>query len=88
MLSDEYGFCHLSIGDTLRRLVSESTIDLVAASQVQRGKLVSTEVLVNILRDSVKENVCSGRHLILVDGLPRQLDQALPVEEKVSVRNC
>ena len=60
-------------------------VDPMVASQVQRGELVSTEVLVNVLQDSVKENVSSGRHLILVDGLPRQLDQAMPVEKKVSM---
>ena len=63
-------------------------IDLVTASKVQRGELVSIEMLVNILQDSIKENACSGRHLILVDGLPRQLDQAMPVEKKVSMPNC
>ena len=57
--------------------------DLVTASQVQRGELVSTEVLVSILQDSVKDSVYSGRHVILVDGLPRQLDQVMPVEEKI-----
>lgn len=62
-------------------------VDPTVASQVQRGELVSTEVLVNILQDSVKENVSSGRHVILVDGLPRRSDQAMPVEEKVSVPN-
>ncbi|EMD86680.1 hypothetical protein COCHEDRAFT_1023889 [Bipolaris maydis C5] len=82
-LSDEHGFCHLSIGDTLRRLVSNSMTDLVTASQVQRGELVSTEVLVSILQDSVKDSVYSDRRVILVDGLPRQLDQAMPVEEKI-----
>jgi adenylate kinase family enzyme len=55
---------------------------------VQRGELVSAEVLIRILQDSIKDNVCSGRHLILVDGLPRQLDQAMPVEKKVSMHNC
>ena len=63
-------------------------VDPLAASQVQRGELVSTKVLVSILQGSVKENVYSGRHVILVDGLPRQSDQAMPVEEKVSVPNC
>lgn len=59
--------------------------DVVTASQVESGELVSTEVLVNILQDSIKDSVCSSRHLILVDGLPRQLDQAMPVEKKVSM---
>jgi adenylate kinase family enzyme len=87
-LSDEYGFYHLSIGDTLRRLVSDSMMDPVTTARVQRGELVSAEVLIRILQDSIKDNVCSGRHLILVDGLPRQLDQAMPVEKKVSMHNC
>jgi adenylate kinase family enzyme len=63
-------------------------MDLVTTARVQRGELVSTEVLIRILQDSIKDNVCSGRHLILVDGLPRQLDQAMPVEKKVSMHNC
>lgn len=63
-------------------------MDLVTASRVRRGELVSTEVLINILQDTIKDDVCSGRHLILVDGLPRQLDQAMPVEEKVSMPDC
>ncbi|KAG9194912.1 UMP-CMP kinase [Alternaria panax] len=84
-LSDEYAFYHVSVGDTLRRLVSSSRMDRLTTSRVQRGELVSTEVLIDVLQDSIKGSVCSSCNLILVDGLPRQLDQAMPVENKASI---
>ncbi|RYN61657.1 hypothetical protein AA0117_g12934 [Alternaria alternata] len=82
-LSDEYAFYHVSVGDTLRRLVSDSRMDRVTTSRVQRGELVSTEMLIDVLQDSVKDSVCSSYDLILIDGMPRQLDQAMPVENKI-----
>jgi adenylate kinase family enzyme len=52
---------------------------------MQRGELVSTEVLIDVLQDSVKDSACSSYDLMLIDGMPRQLDQAIPVEKKASM---
>ncbi|RYN56232.1 hypothetical protein AA0117_g13271 [Alternaria alternata] len=84
-LADEYSFYHVSVGDTLRRLVSDTRTDRVTTSRMQRGELVSTEVLIDVLQDSVKDSACSSYDLMLIDGMPRQLDQAIPVEKKASM---
>lgn len=65
--------------------MSDSRMDRVTTSRVQRGELVSTEMLIDVLQDSVKDSVCSSYDLILIDGMPTQSDQAMPVEKKASI---
>lgn len=65
--------------------MSDSRTDRVTTSRMQRGELVSTEVLIDVLQDSVKDSACSSYDLMLIDGMPRHLDQAIPVEKKASM---
>ncbi|OCL04021.1 P-loop containing nucleoside triphosphate hydrolase protein, partial [Glonium stellatum] len=79
-LSEEYGFSHLSVGDLLRRLTSSSNAIESISYGVHRGELVPVDALAPILKSSVDNEKKSGRKKILVDGFPRRLDQAAPVE--------
>lgn len=42
------------------------------------------KALIPILKSHIDEEVESGRKIILLDGFPRRLDQAAPVEALVS----
>jgi len=45
---------------------------------------VPVKALIPILKSHIDEEVESGRKIILLDGFPRRLDQAAPVEALVS----
>ena len=82
-LSEEYGFSHLSIGDLLRGLTSSCT-DIDIVNSVQSGELVPVEALAPILKSHIEKETQDGQRKLLVDGFPRRLDQATPIEELVS----
>ena len=83
-LSEEYGFSHLSVGDLLRQFTSLSNANKNIVDCVHNGELVPVKALMPILKSHIDEEVESGRKIILLDGFPRQLDQAAPVEAWVS----
>lgn len=84
-LSEQYGFSHLSIGDVLRNLVSSSDTDMDIINSVQRGELISVEAIASILKSQIDKEKGNGRKVIVLDGFPRKLDQAAPVESLVSM---
>jgi len=45
-----------------------------------QGKIVPMEITINLLKNAM---VQSGGHRFLIDGFPRQMDQALKFEETV-----
>ncbi|KAF1994237.1 P-loop containing nucleoside triphosphate hydrolase protein, partial [Amniculicola lignicola CBS 123094] len=83
-LSEEYGFSHLSVGDLMRGLLSSPSVDTEFIDSVKSGKLVSVEALAPILKSQIEKEKQRGQTKILVDGFPRRLDQAVPVEALVS----
>ncbi len=78
-LIDKYDLFYISTGDLLRKELAEETkLGLEAKSIIAAGKLVSDEIIVQILEKTIKENPqASG---FLFDGFPRTYIQAYILE--------
>ena len=77
LLCKKYGLKHLSTGDLLRDEVSSgSVLGLKAAGIMNKGELVSDELVLSIV-ESKLENISEGW---LLDGFPRNVNQANSLE--------
>ncbi|KAL7792552.1 adenylate kinase domain-containing protein [Trichoderma ceciliae] len=76
-LATKYGFRHISIGELLRQVVASPGANKTVVEYVRRGELLTTELLFEILKPHLEEG-----GTIILDGFPRQLDQAKAFEEK------
>ncbi|MFZ9629286.1 MAG: adenylate kinase [Ilumatobacteraceae bacterium] len=85
-LSRHYVVPHISTGDVLRAAVREGTDLGVLAKQVMdRGGLVSDEVMIGIVRDRLAEPDAMGRGYLL-DGFPRTVAQAEALDGLTATR--
>ena len=72
LIAKEFGLEHVSIGDVLRKEVaSGSEIGKIVESYMHEGKLIPLH-----LNNEVVRKVIEGRDDIIIDGYPRNLDQA------------
>ena len=78
-LIEKYDLFYISTGDLLRKeLAEESKLGLEAKNIIAAGKLVSDEIIVQILEKTIKENSQAGGFLF--DGFPRTYIQAYILE--------
>jgi len=71
---------HISTGDMLREAVREGTaLGLKAKAVMERGELVSDELLTGIIRERLAKEDCAKGFIL--DGYPRNLPQAGILEE-------
>jgi len=78
-LIEKYDLFYISTGDLLRKeLAEESKLGLEAKSIIAAGKLVSDEIIVQILEKTIKENPQANGFLF--DGFPRTYIQAYILE--------
>ena len=74
-LAQRYGITHISSGDLLREHVREQTaLGRQIQSYVDRGDLVPTGIVVDMLRKPVVAAVDAGGYVL--DGFPRTVEQA------------
>jgi adenylate kinase len=74
-LAQRYGITHISSGDLLRQHVQEQTaLGRQIQSYVDRGDLVPTGIVVDMLRKPVVTAVEAGGYVL--DGFPRTVEQA------------
>jgi adenylate kinase len=74
-LSSEYGLAKLSTGDMLRAAVaSGSELGLLAKDIMARGALVSDDIMINLIRERIREADCAKGFIL--DGFPRTEAQA------------
>ncbi len=79
-LSGKFGIPHISTGELLRREMEEGTpLGRRISVFVDRGELVSDEIIQAILEDRVREADCQSGFIL--DGFPRNLNQAEFLEE-------
>lgn len=66
---------HISTGDILRKNIKESTsIGKKAKEYIDKGALVPDEVVIEIVKNRLKESDCKNGYLL--DGFPRTIPQA------------
>jgi adenylate kinase len=75
LIIDTYGLTHFSTGDMLRaELAAETELGLKAKSIMERGELVSDEIIIGMIRNRIKaEKDAKG---FIFDGFPRTVAQA------------
>ena len=78
-LVEKFDIVQLSTGEMLRAAVDAGTdIGLKAKSIMDRGDLVSDEIMVSIISDRIDENDCKNGFIL--DGFPRTISQAEALE--------
>jgi adenylate kinase len=76
---------HISTGDLLRAAVREQTVLGKEAQQyMNRGDLVPDDLVVKLLEERVRATDCD--HGFLLDGFPRNVNQANVLEQMLSTR--
>jgi len=74
-LKKDHSICHLATGDMLRQAVSSgSSIGQKVKAVMDRGDLVSDEIMVYIIKGAINQSDC--KRGFLLDGYPRTVPQA------------
>ena len=85
LLSKEFGYCHISTGDLLRKMIDQdaefkSSVD----DLLSKGKLLSDEVVIKLVAKEYDEN--QDKKGFIFDGFPRTVDQAKYLNEMLLQR--
>ncbi|MFQ5780573.1 MAG: adenylate kinase [Nitrospiria bacterium] len=71
---------HIAMGDLLREATSKKTpVGLEAKTYIERGKLVPDDVIINVIRERLKEPDAEGGYIL--DGFPRTIRQGEALTE-------
>ncbi len=80
LLEKQYGLPKISTGDLLRQAVKEkSTLGKIAEAAMNRGELVSDEVVVEMVQERISKEDCRLGYIL--DGFPRTIFQTGRLEE-------
>lgn len=85
------GFHHVSSGDIFRTLDPDSELGRIFTQYSTRGELVPDDVTVRVWREHMMASIAQGRYqprrdLLVLDGIPRNVNQARLLEQHISVR--
>ena len=81
-LVEKYSFDHFSAGDLLRKEVASGTEQgEMIGDMIKNGKIVPGHITIALLKQAIDGSSAPG---VLIDGFPRQLDQAGAFEKQVS----
>jgi adenylate kinase len=79
LLLEKYKLTYISTGDMLRKEIKEKTkLGLMAKEAIEQGKLVSDEIIVQIIEEKIK--MSTDTNGFLFDGFPRTVVQAYILE--------
>jgi len=74
-IKERYGIPQISTGDMLRAAVKAGTpLGLAAQKVMDRGQLVSDDIIIRLVKERLKEPDCAKGYLF--DGFPRTIPQA------------
>jgi adenylate kinase len=74
-IKEKYGIPQISTGDMLRAAIKAGTpLGLAAKEVMDAGKLVSDELVINLVKERIKEADCANGFMF--DGFPRTIPQA------------
>ena len=80
IIREKYPIAHISTGDILRDNVKRGTeLGLLAKSYMDAGKLVTDEVITDMMKNRLAEEDCKDGFLL--DGYPRTVPQAVALDE-------
>lgn len=80
LISSEFGWPHISIGDILRdNMARETELGKVAKKYVNNGILVPDKLIIDILKDRLKELDCKDGYIL--DGFPRTYEQFIELDK-------
>lgn len=81
-LVEDFGFVHLSAGDLLREEQKRpgSEVGELIQNIMKEGKIVPMEITIGLLEKAMIEH---DSNRFIIDGFPRQLDQAFAFEKEV-----
>lgn len=88
-IAAKYGYAHLSTGDMLRALASQPRLNAdeqEAVEKIQTGQLVSDDLIYRLVFDRIENQVSAGGGVVL-DGVPRNLEQAEKLQEFFEAKN-
>ena len=78
-LVNKHNLKQLSTGDMLREAITEgSELGKKASSIMDRGELVSDDIILSMIKDKIRKSGCDG---FIFDGFPRNLEQAKALDK-------
>src|SRR5258706_11836597 len=87
LIAEKLGLVHLSTGEILRKAVSDGTpLGLKAKAVIESGALVSDEIMIGIIKDSICSDDIKGGFIL--DGFPRTVKQATELDSLLKELNC
>ena len=82
LLVDKFNLKQLSTGDMLRDAIAKgSELGKKAKFIMDRGELVSDEIILSMIQEKVKDSAVNG---FIFDGFPRNLEQAKALDEMLN----
>ncbi len=83
-LVERYGFSHLSSGDLLRDEVGSGSEKGKELNEIMsKGQLVPREIVLDLIKAAIEKKVATAKGF-LIDGYPREVEQGVDFENKVS----
>ncbi|KAA0246333.1 MAG: adenylate kinase, partial [Chlorobiota bacterium] len=80
IISNKYGFEHISTGDMLRESVKKGTpLGMKAKEIMSSGQLLPDDIMIGIIREKLSEPQL--REGFILDGFPRTVSQAAALEK-------
>lgn len=83
LVSAKYNIPHISTGDLLRdEIKSGSTLGIELQATIDKGALVSNDIMVRLLRERISKVDCNNGYIL--DGFPRNVEQARIYQDLLS----